>query len=90
MVLGGLPVKTLRQVRAERMLTTRELAARAGVSHATVHLAETGKSIPRLTVVRKLAQALEVDPLEVAELRHAIEIASQGRPGSEGEEKTAA
>ena len=79
MVREGESVRTLKQVRAERMLTTRELAVKAGLSHATVHMAETGKAIPRLRAVRQLAAALEVDPLEVVELRQAIELAGRGR-----------
>ena len=69
-------MKTIKQARAERMLTARQLAERAGLSHATVYMVENGKTIPRLEAVRKLSAALEVDPMEVSELRHAIEVAA--------------
>jgi transcriptional regulator with XRE-family HTH domain len=52
----------LRQLRFERGLTVRGLAARAGLSAATVSRLETGER--RLTVahVGRLAHALDVDP----------------------------
>jgi transcriptional regulator with XRE-family HTH domain len=56
-------------VRRRKLLTGRDLAKRAGVSLATIYKVENRKSRPTITVVRKLAAALEVDPLEVDEFR---------------------
>ena len=70
---------TLREARAARLLTVRGLAERAGVAFSTVHLIETGKSIPRFEVIRKLSAALGVEPVEVDEFRAAIEAAAKGK-----------
>jgi len=70
---------TLREARAARVLTVRGLAERAGVAFSTIHLIETGKSVPRFENVRKLSDALGVDPHEIAEFAAAIEGASLGK-----------
>jgi transcriptional regulator with XRE-family HTH domain len=41
----------------------RALAERAGVSTRTVTQAEHGRRVPNLTTMRKLCDALDVDPL---------------------------
>ncbi len=66
---------SLREVRADRLLSMRELGRLAGVASSTIYLIETGRTTPRLSVVRRLAAALGVDPPEVDEFRHAIELA---------------
>ena len=63
---------TLRQARAARMLTVRSLAEAAGCSPHTVHEVETGKRVPHLAMVRRLSQALGVEPAVVAEFRRAL------------------
>ena len=68
---------SLREVRAARLLSMRELAALAQVAPSTIYLIEKGRTVPRLSMVRRLAAALEVDPLTVDEFRQAIEQASQ-------------
>jgi transcriptional regulator with XRE-family HTH domain len=77
-------VASLREVRAERLLTIRGLAQEAGVAPSTVYLIEAGRTVPRLSVVRRLATALGVPPATVTEFRHAIEAAqaprAAGRP----------
>ena len=70
---------TLKEARAARLLTVRALAERAGVAFSTVHLIETGKSVPRFGVIEKLSRALGVEPAEVAEFAAAIEAAGQGK-----------
>jgi len=72
-------MKSLREVRAEKLLTARQLAERSGLSHATIYMVENGRTVPRLAAVQKIAEALGVDPRDVAELRHAIEVAAQGK-----------
>ena len=52
----------LRDWRRRRALTTVDLAARAGVSPVTVNQLETGRRLPRMSTLRKLAAALDVDP----------------------------
>lgn len=70
---------TLKEARAERLLTVRGLAERAGVAFSTVHLVETGKSVPRFEVIQKLSAALGVEPREIAEFAAAIEDAALGK-----------
>ena len=64
---------SLRDLRAERLLSIRELARLAGVAPSTVHLTETGRTTPHPSVMRRIAAALEVDARQVAEFRRAID-----------------
>jgi HTH-type transcriptional regulator, competence development regulator len=56
--------EALRTLREERVLTVSELARQAGVSKNTISKAENGGSVYPSTV-RKLAQALGVDPSDL-------------------------
>lgn len=64
--------KTLRGLRAGRCLTVREVAGSAGVTPRTYNLIELGRGRPSLRTVRKIADALGVEPDEVAELAQAV------------------
>jgi transcriptional regulator with XRE-family HTH domain len=64
---------TLREVRIRRLLSQRELAKRANVVQRTIVEAEAGRQVPHPRTMRKLAEALDVDPMEVDEFRAAIE-----------------
>jgi transcriptional regulator with XRE-family HTH domain len=55
----------LRQLRIERAMTQEELAQVAGIGKNTVNRLETNTTEPRPPTLRKLAQALEVDPAEL-------------------------
>ena len=55
----------LRQLRVERALTLRALANRSGVSYDTINKLELGQRPARLSTIRKLAKALNVDPREL-------------------------
>ena len=57
----------LKMQRTRRALTQAELAERADVTTATVARIERDEIEPRMTTLRKLAQALEVDPAELVE-----------------------
>ncbi len=53
----------LKRLRQERFLSQRDLAEKAGVSPTTIMHLEKGESAdPRLSTVRKVAEALGVDP----------------------------
>jgi DNA-binding XRE family transcriptional regulator len=71
---------SLRTLRAERLLSIRELARQASVAPSTVYLIEAGRTIPRQRVARQIARVLRVDPMEVDELRRRIEV-TKLRPG---------
>jgi DNA-binding XRE family transcriptional regulator len=62
----------LREVRAERLLSIRELASRAEVAPSTIYMIEAGRSTPQLAVARLIAEALDVDALSITEFRQAI------------------
>jgi len=58
----------LKEVRDRRLLSQRELAEKAGLSPTTVLKLEDDRvKEPHPRTVRKLAQALEVDPAELVE-----------------------
>ncbi len=52
----------LRALRALRGLDQRTLAAKSKVDRATISLLENGRRPPRISTVRKLADALGVQP----------------------------
>ena len=61
-------MKTLREWRRERLLTSNELAEKAGVSPATIWRIEAGSTTTvRIKTIRKIAAALGVEPREIAE-----------------------
>jgi transcriptional regulator with XRE-family HTH domain len=70
---------SLRDLRAERLLSIRDLARRAAVAPSTVFLIETGRTIPRQRVARQIAAVLGVDPSEIDELRRCIELLKSRR-----------
>jgi transcriptional regulator with XRE-family HTH domain len=55
----------LKQLREARFLSHRDLARKADVSPTTVLNLEGGKVEAQRRTIRKLAQALEVDPAEL-------------------------
>jgi transcriptional regulator with XRE-family HTH domain len=55
----------LTRFREEQVLSQRELARTAGVTHATVWRLENGFDRARPLTVRKLAEALGVEPKEL-------------------------
>ena len=65
-------IMKLRELRVRRLLSIRELARKARVSTSTIYTIETGRAVPRLSVVKKLSEALEASPDEVNEFREAI------------------
>ena len=72
-------MQTLKEARAERLLTVRGLAERADVAPSTVYLIENGRSVPRFDAIQKLSAALGVEPRDVAEFAAAIDGVAQGK-----------
>ena len=55
----------LRRLRVERALSLRALAQRSGVAFDTINKLELGHRPARLVTIRKLAEALDVEPKEL-------------------------
>jgi transcriptional regulator with XRE-family HTH domain len=55
----------LRRLREQRALRQEDLAALAGIGKNTVNRLEKNHTEPHMTTIRKLADALEVDPREL-------------------------
>jgi transcriptional regulator with XRE-family HTH domain len=58
-------VQRLKELRRERVLSLRELEERSGVSYNTIWRIEDGRQGAHPRTVRKLANALGVDPSEL-------------------------
>ena len=57
----------LKRLRNRKLLSQRDLAQRAGLSPTTILHIETGQVEPTFVTVRKLTEALDVDPSELLE-----------------------
>lgn len=55
------------------MFTTRELAQLAGVSGRTLNEIENGRGVPIFRTMRKISEALDLEPTDVTEFVAAIE-----------------
>lgn len=64
-VMPNIDGEKLKELRDARFLSHRELAKIAGVSPTTVLALEAGKTEAQRRTIRKLAEALEVDPREL-------------------------
>jgi transcriptional regulator with XRE-family HTH domain len=62
-------VEKLKTLREERVMTLRELGEKADVSKDTIWRLEHGRSGAYPSTIRKLAQALEVEPRELIKRR---------------------
>jgi len=55
----------LRMIRENRALSRKDLAGKASVNESTIYRAEQGRTNLRPSTIRKLAQALGVEPNEL-------------------------
>jgi transcriptional regulator with XRE-family HTH domain len=55
----------LRELRVEKALSLRTLGERTGVAYDTINKLELGRRPARLSTIRKLAEALGVEPKEL-------------------------
>lgn len=60
-------MKTLREHRHAKFMSIEDLAAKAGVSTKTIVDLEHGRTQPKFRTIRKISEALGVDPMEIAE-----------------------
>jgi len=58
-------VERLKELRRERVLSLRELEAKSGVSYNTIWRLEDGRQGAHPRTIRKLAEALGVEPVEL-------------------------
>jgi transcriptional regulator with XRE-family HTH domain len=65
-------MRSLREWRAERLLSTKGLSALTGVSNKTILDIEHKKRMPTFRTIQKLSDALNVEPKEVSEFADAI------------------
>ncbi len=64
----GVNVERLRALRQQKVLTLRELEERSGVAYNTIWHLENGKRGAQPRTIRKLANALEVEPAELVKV----------------------
>jgi transcriptional regulator with XRE-family HTH domain len=57
--------ENLKRERVRALLTQQELAERAGVGYPTISRIENDHAEPHFRTIRKLAQALGIDPAEL-------------------------
>lgn len=55
----------LQQIRETRALSRKDLADKAGVNESTIYRAERGETRLRPSTIRKLAEALGIEPDEL-------------------------
>ncbi|CAN5894217.1 hypothetical protein BH18ACT11_BH18ACT11_14080 [soil metagenome] len=55
----------LKELRRRRVLSMRELEELSGVSHNTIWRIESGRQVAHPRTIRKLAEALRVEPEEL-------------------------
>ena len=55
----------LKELRVQKFLTQRELAQAASLSPTTIFKIENNQVEPHISTMRKLAEALEIDPKEL-------------------------
>jgi transcriptional regulator with XRE-family HTH domain len=70
-------MRSLREWRAERLLSTKRLSTLTGVSNKTILDIEHQKRMPTFKTIQKLSEALNIDPKEVSEFAEAIARRSQ-------------
>lgn len=63
---------TLREVRRGKLISIEGLSEMTGVSTKTIVQVELGRSTPRLSTIKRLSEALEVEPGKVQEFAAAI------------------
>ena len=78
MAEGGALGDRLRKLRRERSMTQEELAQAAGLSQEMIAKTEQGRRHPRLTVLAKVAKALDVSLSELLDDRPRLNGAREG------------
>ena len=71
-------MQSLRDLRIRKLMSQQALALAAGVAPATIGQAELGRQTPRLLSMRRICNALEVEPEDVTEFAGALEDRTRG------------
>lgn len=66
-------MKSLRDHRHAKFISIEDLAEKAGVSTKTIVDTELGRTRPKFRTIRKLSEALGIDPAEVIEFTGSFE-----------------
>jgi transcriptional regulator with XRE-family HTH domain len=61
----GINGRRLQELRVERALSLRALGERSGVAYDTINKLELGRRLAHASTIRKLADALGVEPREL-------------------------
>ena len=56
---------SLKELREKRYLSQENLASKSGMTTSTINRLENGKQIPHFGTIRKLAEALGVEPADI-------------------------
>ena len=72
-------MQTLREHRRRRLMSIEELAKQSGVSTKTIVETELGRTQPKFRTIRRISEALGVDPAEVAEFAAVMMGDEQGK-----------
>lgn len=72
MVKGSLPVRHLREWRASRLMSIRDLAEAAEIAPKTLTDIEYSRRVPTFATMRRISAALGVSPHEIAEFANAL------------------
>ena len=62
-------MNVLKQHRESKFLSIRELSEKSGVSASTITELEQERTAPQPRTIRKLAEALDIEPGKLADLR---------------------
>ena len=71
------------ELRRRRALSIAALSALAGVAPKTVNDVERGLVVPKFRTVRRLSEALGVEPADVTEFAHALGLVPENANGAE-------
>ena len=61
----GIDAERLRQLRVQRAISQEDLGRRTGIAQSTISNLESSNRPARLSTIRKLAEALGVEPKEL-------------------------
>jgi len=67
MDLGRLVIDNIKRIRKEKGISQEKLAEKCDINTSYIGLMEIYRNVPKLSTIEKIADALDVDPLELFE-----------------------